>query len=462
MKKFLLFTAAFITLALNAQQAKLSQIDSLFTSLSAKKQFNGNVLLAEKGNIIYQKSFGLRDEARKLPLDANSVFELASVSKQFTAMAVVLLQEKGKLQYDDKLGKYLPELAFYKDVTLRQLLNHTAGLPDYMDLIKAKGDTTKIWTNKDMIALFAKEKPEPVFAAGSKYEYSNTGYALLASVIEKASGKTYADFLQQNIFRPLKMNSTFVYTRRLSPKKVDNYAYGYVYDKAHKKQLPDDLPEYHVVWWLDGIVGDGTVNASAPDLLKWDRALYANTLVSKKSMELIQTPPALPNGEKTKYGFGWVIDTNPDYGKLTVHSGGWFGYVTFIERDIDNDKTIIILQNHEEGKLDFLKPLRRLMYGKDVEKPDTKEITLSPDKLTPLVGKYLLGPGIVMEMSVVEGTLYTQITGQPRFEVFAESETNFFLKEVPAKLVFTKNDKGNVTGLTIKQGGRNIPATKMN
>lgn len=102
------------------------------------------------------------------------------------------------------------------------------------------------------------------------------------------------------------------------------------------------------------------------------------------------------------------------------------------------------------------------MYGKDVEKPDTKEITLSPDKLTPLVGKYLLGPGIVMEMSVVEGTLYTQITGQPRFEVFAESETNFFLKEVPAKLVFTKDDKGNVTGLTIKQGGRNIPATKMN
>ena len=331
-----------------------------------------------------------------------------------------------------------------------------------MDLIKAKADTTKIWTNKDMIAFFAKEKPEPVFTAGSKYEYSNTGYALLASVIEKASGKTYADFLQQNIFRPLKMNSTFVYTRRLSPKKVDNYAYGYVYDKAHKKQLPDDLPEYHVVWWLDGIVGDGTVNASAPDLLKWDRALYANTLVSKKSMELIQTPPALPNGEKTKYGFGWVIDTHPDYGKLTVHSGGWFGYVTFIERDIDNDKTIIILQNHEEGKLDFLKPLRRLMYGKDVEKPDTKEITLSPDKLTPLVGKYLLGPGIVMEMSVVEGALYTQITGQPRFEVFAESETNFFLKEVPAKLVFTKDDKGNVTGLTIKQGGRNIPATKMN
>ena len=153
---------------------------------------------------------------------------------------------------------------------------------------------------------------------------------------------------------------------------------------------------------------------------------------------------------------------HPDYGKLMVHSGGWFGYVTFIERDVDNDKTIIILQNHEEGKLDFLKPLRRLMYGKDVEKPDTKEITLSPDKLTPLVGKYLLGPGIVMEMSVVEGTLYTQITGQPRFEVFAESETNFFLKEVPAKLVFTKDDKGNVTGLTIKQGGRNIPATKMN
>ncbi len=452
---------ALTTALMNAQQPKVKQIDSLFTSLSSEKKFNGNVLLAEKGNVVYQKSFGLRDEARKLPLDANSIFELASVSKQFTAMGIVLLQEKGKLQYDDKLEKYLPELSFYKDVTIRHLLNHTGGLPDYMELIKQKGDTTKIWTNKDMIALFAKEKPGAVFASGSKFEYSNTGYALLASVIEKASGKTYADFLEQNIFKPLKMNNTFVYNRRLSPKKTDDYAYGYVHDSTHKKQLPDDVAEYHLVWWLDGIVGDGTVNASAPDLLTWDRALYTDKLVSKKSLELIFTPPVLPNNEKTKYGFGWIADSKADYGKMAVHTGGWFGYVTYIERDMDSDKTIIILQNDEEGTLEFLPSVRRLLYGKPLEKAVKKEVTLTAEQLKPLLGTYLLGPGASMEMSIADGKLYTQITGQPKLEVFAENETNFFLKEVKASLIFGKDEKDKIARVTIKQGDREITAIKI-
>lgn len=461
MKKILLLGMALATAFMHAQQAKIKQIDSLFASLSTNKKFNGNVLLAEKGNIVYQKSFGLRDETRKLPLDANTVFELASVSKQFTAMGIVLLQEKGKLQYDDKLEKYLPELSFYKGVTIRHLLNHIGGLPDYMELIKQKGDTTKIWTNKDMIALFAKEKPLAVFSPGSKFEYSNTGYALLASVIEKASGKTYADFLQQQIFKPLKMNNSFVYNRRLSPKNTANYAYGYVYDPSHKKQLPDDLAEYHMVWWLDGIVGDGTVNASAPDLLAWDRALYSDKLVSKKSMELILTPTVLPNDEKTKYGFGWIVDSKADYGKMAVHTGGWFGYVTFIERDLDNDKTIIILQNDEEGNLEFLPSVRRLLYGKPLEKAIKKEVTLTNEQLTPLLGTYLLGPGASMEMSITDGKLYTQITGQPKLEVFAENEDTFFLKEVKATLTFGKDDKNKIAGVTIKQGDREITAIKI-
>lgn len=453
----LLFAFGF---AATAQDARVQKIDSLISGLYAKGRFNGNILVAEKGNVIYEKSFGLRDEVAKLPLDNNSIFELASVSKQFTAMGIVLLQQKGKLQYDDKLEKYIPELGFYKDVTIRQLLNHTGGLPDYMELIQQKGDTTNIWTNKDMIALIAKEKPAAVFNAGTKFEYSNTGYALLASVIEKVSGKSYAKFLEETIFKPLKMERTFVYSRRFSPKKVENYAYGYVYDKNHKKTLPDNLPEYSVVWHLDGIVGDGTVNSTTGDLLKWDRALYTDKLATKASKELIFTPPVLPNDEKTNYGFGWATGTSTDFGKMANHSGGWPGYATFIERELDNDKTIIILQNNDVSQGPPMNTIRNLLYNKPVYEKH-KEITLTEAQLAPFVGSYALAPGYNMQIIYTAGQLYTQLPGQDKFEIYPEAENQFFLRIVEAVLVFEKDEKGAVTKVTLKQNGREMPAQKV-
>ena len=462
MRKILLLAMLACIGIANAQDNRIKKIDSLFTSLSAKNEFNGNVLIAEKGAVVYKKSFGLRDEAKKLPLDDNSIFELASVSKQFTAMGVVLLEQKGKLKYDDPIAKYIPELGFYNGVTVRQLLNHTGGLPDYMQLIGTKGDTTKINTNKDIIALFAKEKPAAVFAPGSKFEYSNTGYALLASIIEKASGKTYAAFLADNIFKPLKMENTFVYTRRLAPKKIDDYAYGYVFDANNKKVLPDNDPNNSYVICLDGIVGDGTVNSTTADLLKWDRALYTDKLVSKKSLELIFTPPVLPNNEKTNYGFGWMVNTSADYGKIANHSGGWPGYVTFIERHMDNDKTIIILQNNETG-MPFLNNVRRLLYGKApvIVKDAHTEITLSAEQLKPFVGEYELQPGYNMVITFDNGQLYTQLPGQDRFPIFAEGENAFFLKVVKAQLVFEKDDKGAVTTAILKQNGNEMAVKKV-
>lgn len=445
-----------------AQDSRLQKIDSLFTSLNSKNQFNGNVLIAEKGNVIYKKSFGLRDEDKNLPLTDNSVFELASVSKQFTAMGIVLLEQKGKLKYDDLLSKYLPQLDFYKGISIRHLLNHTGGLPDYMQLVGTKGDTTKINTNKDIISLYAKEKPAALFIPGSKYEYSNTGYALLASVIEKVSGKTYASFLADNIFKPLKMDNTFVYNRRLAPRKIDNYAYGYVLAANGKKILPDNDPNNNYVICLDGIVGDGTVNSTTADLLKWDRALYTDKLVPKKTIDMIFTPPVLPNNEKTEYGFGWIATVSDDYGKLANHSGGWPGYVTFIERHMDNDKTIIVLQNNEGG-LSFRNNLRHILYGKALVAVKDKpvQITLTEAQLAPYVGEYELQPGYNMAITLANGQLYTQIPGQDKFPIFAESETSFFLKVVKAGLEFQKDVSGMVTKVVLKQNGNEIPINKV-
>lgn len=328
-------------------QNKIIKVDSLVSSLYKNEKFNGNILIAEKGKIIYNKSFGLANEATKEKLNTNSIFELASCSKQFTAMGIVILKEKEKLNLDDKISKFIPELSYLDEVSIRNLLIHTSGLPDYLPIMDSLWDKSKIATNKDILEIFRKHEPKLLFQPNTKHEYSNTGYVFLATIIERASGLSYGDFLKKYIFRPLKMKNSFVYNRRLSPKKIDNYALGYLYIKSQNKYiLPDDYEKTKMVYWIDGVVGDGTVNSTVIDLLKWDRALYSTKLVSKESITEIFTNGILNDKSLSKHGFGWRILETKEYGKIARHSGGWPGYNTYIERDIDNDKTIIILQNH--------------------------------------------------------------------------------------------------------------------
>ena len=226
-------------------------------------------------------------------------------------------------------------------------------------------DKNKIATNKDIISTFAKLKPQVLFEPETKWEYSNTGYAILASIIEKISGMTYGDYLVKAIFKPLKMTNTFVYRRRYAPQKVANYAYGYVYSDSLKKYyLPDDLAKLNMVVWLDGIVGDGTVNSTVIDLLKWDRAMYTDKLVSKESRNEIFTSSELNDKSKTDYGFGWFVEDNGVYGNLVNHTGGWPGYITFIERHIQNDKTVIVLLNYiNDNTYIPVADLRRMLYN---------------------------------------------------------------------------------------------------
>jgi CubicO group peptidase (beta-lactamase class C family) len=458
-----------ISLAACSQNSKTSEwsatpksnaIDSLLKTAHEKKQFFGNVLVAENGKIVYQGSFGTADYATGAKLNAETMFELASVSKQFTAMGIMLLKKQGKLSYDDSLRKFFPELP-YHNITVRQLLNHTSGLPDYMNLMLTKGSLAKIATNKDMIALLAAEKPAIVFAPGEKWEYSNTGYALLASIIEKASGESFPDYLQKNIFRPLEMKRTMVYRRRFEKKTIDNYALGYVYNEIQKKYiLPDDqLQTRPMVWVLDGIMGDGTVNSTTGDLLIWDRALYTEKLVSKAMMAEAFSPGLLNNGEKTTYGFGWLIGQNKTIGKFVNHSGGWPGYATMIERHIDSNKTIIILRNHD-GPISILQKIRDILYNVKVVTP--VEVIADTSIFSQYLGKYELAPEFIITVTTEGGKIYGQATGQERFEMFAEKKDAFFLKVVEAKITFTRDEKGVVKSMTLFQNGQEIPGNKIN
>ncbi|MBP9741064.1 MAG: serine hydrolase [Chitinophagaceae bacterium] len=448
---------------LSFAQDRVAIIDSVVNDLFKSERFNGNVLVAEKGNVLYNKSFGNANESTKELLNENSIFELASVSKQFTAMAIVILKEKGKLSYEDKISTFLPQLSNYKNVTIKHLLNHTGGLPDYMDLMDSLFDKSKIATNKDIVDLFSKHNPKILFEPNTKWEYSNTGYAFLASIIEKVSGTSYGNYLQKAIFKPLEMNNTFVYTRRFAPKKISNYAFGYIYSDSLKKYiLPDELEETKMVIWLDGIVGDGTVNSTVNDLLKWDRALYTEKLVSSESKKEIFRAVELNNKSKRDYGFGWALSDDETYGKIVNHSGGWPGYKTFIERHIDNDKTIIVLQNHESvSTTKLFAYLRSIIYNKPLPiKKERTEIKLSNEQLQKFVGVFEIQESMEVTVSLKSNQLFVQLTGQNAFPVFAESELSFFLKAVEAQVQFQLNDKQEVISLVLLQGGNKIKAIK--
>jgi CubicO group peptidase (beta-lactamase class C family) len=438
-------------------------IDSIMTAAHNEGKLNGNVLIAEKGQIVYNRSFGYANEATKEKLNENSVFCLASVSKQFTAMAIVMLKEQGKLNYDDKITKYFPELTAYDNITIRNLLNHTSGLiPEMEQLLNTKevqeylstrliGNTA---TNKDIIAFLSIYKPKLRFTPNTKFEYCNTGYFLLASVIEKVSGVTYAEYLDKVIFKPLEMNHTFNYSPDLLTDTIKNYTYDYMYSESLKKYcLVDSLKVKNTL--KGAFYGGGSLYSTVLDLLKWDRALYTEKLVSFSSLKEIFDPPVLTDNTKTDYGFGWLIREDPIYGKSVYHDGSHRGYATYIDRNIDHDKTIIILENHNQGVFPVY-IINHILYN--VYLP--KEVQLSKQQLDELCGTYEVQKGLNLRIWSENGKIYCQLTGQSALQLFAENEMMLFSKAVEDKLQFEKNKQGKITCLYILQKGGKIRAGK--
>ena len=331
-------------LKLSAQKTKAARLDSIFAALYNSGQFSGNVLIAENGKPVYKKSFGMADLEKQILINNDTRFLMASVSKQFTAVGIVLLKEAGKINFDDELAKYIPELP-YPGITLDQVLNHTSGLPDYDALMNHYWDKNKFATNDDMIKMLVKYHPDAFFPPGRKYMYSNTGYALLAVVIERVAGMSYTDYMEQKVFARLGMANTIIYTRRARPRSVANYALGYIYQDSLKQFV---LPDVHPIWqqavWEDGIYGEDGVNSTTADLLIWDQTVFNRKLLQTGDWNDILTPGKTQEGT-SDYGFGWHI-INPDgKGRIAYHTGGWPGYLTYNEQHLDKNETIIILRN---------------------------------------------------------------------------------------------------------------------
>jgi CubicO group peptidase (beta-lactamase class C family) len=429
MKKIILLLL--LPFSLTAQKDYSSLLRQFMNGQHDYFRFNGNILVAKGGNIIDQQSLGYADFNSKRLLNDSSVFELASVSRQFTAMGIMILKEKRQLSYDDYVIKFLPDFP-YDNITIRHLLTHTSGLPSYEDQFEKNWDRKKIAFNKDILDMLKQRKDTLLFNPGSKWKYSNTGYALLALIIDKVWGMSYNDFMAKYIFQPLGMTHTFIYNTRRSTGKIPaNYAIGFVYSDSLKRYiLPDSLSKFDMVYYLDGIVGDGCVNSTTGDLLKWDRALYTDKLVSKATLNEMLSPlvQTSPSDTTNFYGFGVMVQPKSPNGEIISHTGSWPGYATFISRHVDNDETIILLSNNETSPALINAAVESILSDQPLIMPyEHKEVKIDPALLDRYVGKY--SAFLTLVFIKKDGKLYRHRNGTPDIELKPESETKFFYSD---------------------------------
>ncbi len=310
-------------------------LDQWFNALCEEGLFNGSVLISKEGQPLLSAAYGYIDHTHTDKLTTDYAFRLASVSKQFTAAAVMLLQQDGLLAYDDPLRKYIPKL-LWDDVTIRHALTHTSGMPDYEEAARSSWKFDDPLTTEEVIRQYAMH-PEPLrFEPTEKYEYSNTAYILLAKVVENISGKSFEDFTKDRIFNPLGMHRTRVWNLLSKDNSFDNKAYGFDGNKLY------DYTN------LDGVVGDGGIYACAEDFLQWDKCWYNHSLISEANIELAFEPATLKDGKKSYYGFGWGLSEN---GKQVSHTGEWVAARTFILRDLELKSMVVLLDNSTNKRL---------------------------------------------------------------------------------------------------------------
>ena len=346
MKKLQFLSAIFLMTvfsgsAMSAQDMQIHEVDKLFSEYDRPNSPGASVMVIQNGKILLAKGYGLANVEEKIPCATNTNFRLASVTKQFTAMAVMILADRKKLWLGENLTDFFPEFPEYgRKITVRHLLTHTSGLIDYEDVIP-KGTEIPV-LDRDVLRLLMQQN-KTYFPPGTKYKYSNSGFALLAQIVEVRSRNTFAHFLKQNIFAPLKMKNTMAYEQGIS--QVPDRAYGYSEEGTSFKRTDQSL--------TSSVLGDGGIYSSVEDLYHWDQALYTSKLVSAKMLKLAFTAQTKTDEPNVGYGFGWMIGEYRGL-KEIWHSGNTRGFSTRIARFPEKKFSVIILTNRNEAKISEL------------------------------------------------------------------------------------------------------------
>jgi len=527
--------------AISYAQKYEKQFNKMLNEKYLPTEPGATALVAINGEIVYYKAFGIANLELNVKMEPDMVFEIGSITKQFTAVSILMLKEQGKLNLDDDITKFIKDYPTHgHNISIHHLLTHTSGIKSYTSMENWAPVWRKDFEPNELIDFF---KNEPMdFAPGEEFRYNNSAYFILGYIIEKVSGQTYEQFIETNIFKHLGMNSSFYGSNSEIIKKR---AYGY------QKQEDFVNAEYLS---LTQPYAAGSIMSTVNDLFIWNRAIRSNKLIKKESIELAFTNYELNNGEKINYGYGWFI--NEINGSPTIeHGGGIFGYITnsiykpnedvfiavfsncdcngpgqistemaaiAIGKPYPNEKDIVSLESDYLKKLvgvyDFEDSTSRIITlegnqlysqrkgstkfklfsinedlfffensfatiqfkenGNELESifisrinktkgvktdkpiPVHNEIQLNSEILKKYIGVYEINPGFNITITLEDGKLMSQATGQEKFEIFAESQTNFFLKVVDAQIEFVKSDNDNYESFILYQGGQEIIGKK--
>jgi CubicO group peptidase (beta-lactamase class C family) len=327
--KPLLLLIIFFASKLLFGQADFKSIDTLLTQINEKGEFNGIVLIGNNDSILFSKSYGFADLKNKTKIDLNPQFYIASISKQFTATAILILSENGKLKLDQPVKDVLVNFP-YEEITIHHLLSNTSGIKDYIDYFAENWNKTKQANTDDVISYINENKPELEFEAGSKFQYSNTNYVILAKIIELVSNQSYPAFLEKTIFKPCGLDQTYATNKPYFTEQDANVALGYVPENEAFVKAESSKKNYiDRVNYLSGIQGDGSVVTSINDLFLWHKAISSNKVMSASLKQLLFKQTTLNDGRKSYYGYGWYTDE-----KMADHTGSWPGYQTRIIRNL--------------------------------------------------------------------------------------------------------------------------------
>lgn len=417
----------------------VGRMDQIAQSYATNRKFMGTVLVARDGQVLFSKGYGYANLEWKIPNTPDTKFRLGSVTKQFTAASILLLEERGKLSVTDPVKKYMPDApAAWDKITIRHLLTHTSGIPNFTGFADYQKLEPFPATPAELVARF-RDKPLD-FQPGEKWNYSNSGYVLLGYLIEKITGGTYEKFVTENIFRPLGMkDSGYDSNTAIIPHRADGYEAtpnGF----RHAGFVHMSIPH-----------AAGALYSTTEDLLKWEQGLYGGKLLQPASLQKMTTP-FLEN-----YAFGLTVETAGGHKRIT-HGGGIEGFNTELEYYPEDKLAVVVLKNvtGEVGAPEIANKLAAVAHGEKVVLPgEHKEITLDPAVLQRYVGAYQMQNGPTMLITPDGNQLSTKLGNQPAFPIFPESETKFFLKTADAQLEFAPGQ------VTIHQNGRDMVGKKL-
>jgi CubicO group peptidase (beta-lactamase class C family) len=432
-------------------------VDGLFSGIAGKKAPGAAVLVAKNGEILYEKGFGLADIGYGIPVTPVTKFRIGSITKQFVATAILKLQEEGKISVTDKLSKYIPDFPRGDEVTIHHLLTHTSGIHSFTNHADFLKTATVKTSQEEMIDSIKKEKFD--FNPGEQFQYNNSGFFILAYIVEKIAGKPYGDYLKETIFTPLGMKNTGVHASQLI---LENEATGYaIQNGSFEKALN---------WDMSRAGGAGSLYSTVEDLYLWDEAVFNGKVLKTQSMEAAFTPVKLNNGKApagVDYGYGWFISDIRNL-KFINHGGGLHGFLSHITRQPEEKLTIVVLTNcippqENTGPDEVANAIAEYMLWPNMNKQQSysADTTLSAALLKEYEGRFDYGNAMVLTVNAEGNKLYAQMTGQSRFEIYPKGNDEFYWKVVEARIKFLRDDNRVITHAIHYQGGHELHVNKL-